>query len=190
VEDEKAKGFVQLMQRSVRRMAGLIEDVLDFARGRLGGGLALERELKPIEPTLIQVIDELRATWPDRTIEADLDLAGPFDCDHVRLGQLLSILVANAVTHGADDAPIRVRAVTSAAGLELSVANAGDPIPPAAMERLFQPFYRQQLRPSLQGLGLGLYIAAEIARGHGGTLAVASSPEETRFTLRMPATDL
>ena len=59
---------------------------------------------------------------------------------------------------------------------ELSVANAGEPIPPAAMERLFQPFFRGAARPNQQGLGLGLYIASEIARAHGGTLDVTSTP--------------
>jgi len=66
----------------------------------------------------------------------------------------------------------------------LSVANAGEPIPPEAINRLFQPFYRVA-QDSGQGLGLGLYIASEIAGAHGGRLDVASSPLETRFTFRM-----
>jgi sigma-B regulation protein RsbU (phosphoserine phosphatase) len=70
----------------------------------------------------------------------------------------------------------------------LSIANSGDPITPAAMKQLFQPFYRGTVKQSLQGLGLGLYIAFEIARAHGGTLDVRSSQDETRFTFRMPTT--
>jgi signal transduction histidine kinase len=70
--------------------------------------------------------------------------------------------------------------------LELAVANPGDPIPPATRERLFQPFTRASAQPNQQGLGLGLYIASEIARAHAGTLDVTSTPAETRFTLRMP----
>jgi signal transduction histidine kinase len=69
---------------------------------------------------------------------------------------------------------------------ELAVYNSGTPIPPAAMERLFHPFSRGNVRPSQQGLGLGLYIASEIARAHGGRIDVTSSPEETCFTFRMP----
>ena len=103
-----------------------------------------------------------------------------------RIAQLLSNLLANALTHGAPDAPVRVDAHTDAARLELSVANRGDPIPPATQQRLFQPFSRASLRPGQQGLGLGLYIASEIARAHGGTLEVSSTAEETRFTFRMP----
>jgi sigma-B regulation protein RsbU (phosphoserine phosphatase) len=69
----------------------------------------------------------------------------------------------------------------------LAVSNTGAPIPSATLDRLFQPFFRGDARTSRQGLGLGLYIASEIARAHGGTLSVTSSSEETRFTLRMPA---
>ena len=68
------------------------------------------------------------------------------------------------------------------------MTNAGDPIPPYTMAQLFQPFYRGTLKRSLQGLGLGLFIASEIARAHGGTLDVNSSADGTRFTFRMPAT--
>ena len=68
----------------------------------------------------------------------------------------------------------------------LWVANAGEPIPDAAMTNLFQPFFRGQVRASLQGLGLGLYIASEIAKAHEGTLTVTSTAEETRFTFLMP----
>jgi sigma-B regulation protein RsbU (phosphoserine phosphatase) len=70
--------------------------------------------------------------------------------------------------------------------LELSVANGGDPIPPEVMARVFQPFYRGG-EGKLQGLGIGLYIASEIARAHGGVLRVASDATETRFTLDVPA---
>jgi sigma-B regulation protein RsbU (phosphoserine phosphatase) len=68
----------------------------------------------------------------------------------------------------------------------LWVANQGTPIPAAAAERLFQPFTRSSARAGAQGLGLGLWIAAEVARAHEGTLQLASTADETRFTFRMP----
>ena len=71
-------------------------------------------------------------------------------------------------------------------GFELAVTNRGEPIPCDAIERLFQPFSRNSGRPDQQGLGLGLFIAAEIARTHDGSLTVASSSAETRFTFHMP----
>ena len=67
------------------------------------------------------------------------------------------------------------------------MANGGAPIPPEVMARIFQPFYRAAADGNRQGLGIGLYIASEIARAHGGTLSVTSDDTETRFTLRVPA---
>lgn len=70
--------------------------------------------------------------------------------------------------------------------MELSVANGGIPISSAAMERLFHPFFRGEVRVHQQGLGLGLHIASEIARAHQGSITVASDRDETRFTFSMP----
>lgn len=184
--DPKTAKILAMMQTSVGRMAGLIDNVMDFARGRLGGGLALNRVEQPVGPILDDVVGELRTSWPARQIETQLSLPHPVYCDRTRIAQLASNLLANALIHGADTAPVRVGASTEADRFELFVANAGDPIPASTLERLFHPFARGAERPEKQGLGLGLYIAFEIARAHGGSLTVASSPEETRFTLRMP----
>jgi signal transduction histidine kinase len=186
--DEKAKRTLTLIQNSVWRMAGLIDNVLDLARGRLGGGLPVQRNADaPLAPTLAQVVAELRAVWPERVIEARFDLTEAVACDCPRIGQLLSNLLGNALTHGAADRPVRVAASAAGGRFELSVANEGEPIPPETLARLFQPFYRGTGRAAQQGLGLGLYIASEIARAHGGTLDVASDAAETRFTFAMPA---
>jgi signal transduction histidine kinase len=180
-----ASEILALMQKSAARMSAMIDNVLDFARGRLGSGIALTRSPEALQPVLKQVIAELRASYPDRKVEAKFALSQPVNCDSVRVAQLFSNLLGNALSHGSAASPVRVQAVTRDGGFELSVANSGDPIPPEAMERLFQPFYRVAVQRSL-GLGLGLYIASEIARAHDGTLGVESSPDETRFTFRMP----
>jgi phosphoserine phosphatase RsbU/P len=187
IEPQSAKSLriIALMQGSVGRMSALIDDVLDFARGRLGGGIALTLVDDPIEPVLRQVVEELRAANPDRQINVHFAIDQVVRCDFARVGQLLSNLLANAITHGTDDAPVEVAAFTIEERFELSVANGGLPIPPPVMERLFQPFFRGEVRRSQQGLGLGLHIASEIARAHGGTLTVSSTEVETRFTLRM-----
>jgi signal transduction histidine kinase len=185
--NEKGKTIVGLMQNSVTRMAKMIDNVLDLARGRLGTGISLARDAnQPLAPVLNQVAAELQASWPDREIETDFSLAERVNCDRTRIAQLFSNLLGNAITHGAADRPIRVHAGTDGTQFELWVSNAGDPIPAAALDRLFRPFTRGAIRPNQQGLGLGLYIASEIARAHGGTLDVSSTPEETRFTFRMP----
>jgi signal transduction histidine kinase len=184
---ENTTAIAALIHNSVKRMATLIDNVLDLARGRLGGGLALNRSAaEPLGPALQQVIDELRLAWPNRVIETDIDIARPVHCDTARVARVLSNLLANALTHGAADRPVSVRGSTSDGMLRLSVANEGNPIPPAVMERLFQPFFRGAAQTNHLGLGLGLYIASQIAQAHGGTLDVTSTPGETRFTFTMP----
>jgi signal transduction histidine kinase len=184
--DQKALGIVTLMQRSVVRMSVLINNVLDFARGRLGGGLTLNRSNDPLEPFLNQVVAELRSSHPGRVIDVQFRLGAPVICDPDRVAELFSNLLGNALTYGAPQEPIRVLAATDERNFELSVANVGAPIPSDALKRLFQPFTRGADRANQQGLGLGLYIASEIAKAHGGALEVASTPAETRFTFRMP----
>jgi signal transduction histidine kinase len=185
--DAKSISIVGLMLNSVKRMAGLIDNVLDFARGRLGGGLTLHRNpAEPLEPVLGQVIDELQSAWPDRLIEFEAALTAPVNCDGDRIGQLLSNLVSNALTHGAPNTPVRVTAATRNGIFELEVNNQGEMIPPALIGKLFQPFVRADAQRNKQGLGLGLYIASEIAGAHGGTLGAASTPDKTTFTFRMP----
>jgi nitrogen fixation/metabolism regulation signal transduction histidine kinase len=88
------------------------------------------------------------------------------NCDPKRIAQVASNLVANAIKHGTPNQLIRVLAATDERSFELAVANQGEPIDPVVIEKLFQPFFRG--RASNQGLGLGLYIASEIARAHGG----------------------
>ncbi len=185
--NERGASLVAMMQKCTGRMAELIENVLDFARGRLGAGISLDvRKDTRLEPVLHQVISELRTSWPDRIISVDYDLGYPVDCDGSRIAQLFSNLLGNALTYGAPDQPVRVRAKSDAGLFELSVANGGQPISDAAMGRLFQPFVRGDGQAMSQGLGLGLYIASEIARAHGGELSATSTPEETRFTLKIP----
>ena len=169
-------------------MAGLIDNVLDFARGRLGGGISLSQTADAgLETVLEHVIAEMRTVWPDRAVQTDIVLSRPVVYDSARVAQMFSNLLANALTHGNPAGPVWVRARSGDGGFELSVANLGEPIPPETRTRLFQPFSRASERPGQQGLGLGLYIASEIARAHGGSLEVASTAEETRFTFRMPA---
>ena len=185
--EARATRIVTMMQSSVTRMSALINDVLDFARGRLGNGLTVSLDSpEPLEPVLNHVVAELQAAWPGRSIEVTTALQSFVCCDHTRIGQLFSNLLANALAYGAADRPVRVHAASDPAEFVLSVSNAGDPIAPATLGRLFQPFSRGGVWPNQAGLGLGLYIAHQIASAHGGTLVALSTPAETRFTFRMP----
>lgn len=184
--NDRATIVLGMMQDSCRRMSALISDVLDFARGRLGGGLPVDRRVHDtLGPALEQVVAEMRTAYPKRTIRLDIALTEPVACDPPRLAQLLSNLLANAITHGDPDGPVEVRGVSCDGLFNLSVANRGQPIPEDKQARLFQPFTRSDDGRPHKGLGLGLYIAAEIARAHGGEIEVISTPGETRFTLAM-----
>jgi PAS domain S-box-containing protein len=174
-------------QGALARMSRLIDDVLDFARTRLGEGLAIDAaRARALRPALTQTIEEIRLAHPDIRIDAEFAFADPVPCDPARIAQLLSNLLANAVTHGARGAPISVTARDEAGQFVLSVTNSGAPIPERVRHKLFQPFTRSDIRESQNGLGLGLFIARQIARAHDGTLDVVSDAKATRFTLAIP----
>jgi signal transduction histidine kinase len=128
----------------------------------------------------------VQTAWPDRPIASRVQFDGPVRCDTRRVAQLLTNLLVNACTHG-DGGPVRVEASGLGGALAIAVSNTGQAIPAATQRRLFQPFTRAEDRPERAGLGLGLYIASEIAKAHGGSLDVASDDAETRFTFTVPA---
>jgi signal transduction histidine kinase len=168
-------------------MVELINNVLDLARGTMGGGLPVRRVPDlDVSKVLTQVIQELQIAWPERTLQQEISLHQTVWFDAARIAQVLSNLVANALTHGAPDQPVLIQAHCVDGFFQLSVTNRGPTIAPEVASQLFQPFARGKAHPGAQGLGLGLYIASEIARAHGGTLTVASSDGKTCFTLRIP----
>ena len=184
---ERGAMLLAEMQRSTLRMEMILTNLLDFARGRLGTGIELQAPAPiPLEPVIREIVQETELVSEQR-IELQLDLPRPIRCDPQRMGQLLSNLLGNAVTHGAKGEPIRVEATDRDGILRLAVTNHGPPIPEEVRPSLFLPFSRGGESPSLHGLGLGLYIASEIARAHGGQLEVESTDTATTFTLTMPA---
>ena len=174
-----------MMQTSVTRMAKMIDDVMDLARGRLGGGISVAKSIVAIEPVLDQVVAELAAAHSERIIEVDFAIDKPVFCDGPRIAQLFSNLLGNAINHGAGDCPIRAYAKTEEGAFVLWVANAGAPISEETKAKLFLPFCRGPDHGPAEGLGLGLYIASEIAKSHVGKLDVDSNEDETRFTFSM-----
>ena len=102
LQQQKELRVLDMINSTVTRMSDLIDNILDFARGRLGGGITLNRDAnRPLEPVLEQVVDELRTASPQRLIETSFEIADPVNCDRTRIGQLASNLIGNALTHGA-----------------------------------------------------------------------------------------
>jgi signal transduction histidine kinase len=184
VTDPQGKMILSLMEQSVKRVSNIVENVMDFARG-LGGGMALRPEPTPVDAMLQDIVAEFAQLYPDRLIDTRFAVGNSLYVDRGRLGQLFANLLSNAIVHGGKDGAIRCGTGETDGMFELWVANCGVPIAPEVVSGIFMPFKRRGAQG--EGLGLGLYIAAEIARAHGGTLAVVSDNEETRFTLRMPA---
>ena len=181
--------LLQHILDSGRRASQLVEDILDFARGRMGGGIPVVIAACPdLEQTLQQVISEVRCVHPRRQIVTRFGELTAIHCDRERVAQLLSNLVANAVVHGAADGTIEVSAQVEQGRFVLQVKNQGE-IAESVLPQLFQPYSRPASGTPQAGLGLGLYIASQIARSHAGDLEVTSSEQDgTLFTFSLPLT--
>jgi len=177
------------IRSGVRRMARLIDDVLDFTRGSLGSGIGVELAAEvDLSRALLDVIQEIEASHPDRPIHTRIDIGRAVVCDRGRLQQLLSNLLGNAVQHGTAGTPINVHVAVTDGILGIAVRNQGTPIPPEHLARMFEPYWRP---PTAQhasgGLGLGLSICAQIVKAHGGRIDVTSSGDNgTQFVVRVP----
>ncbi|KLT63981.1 GAF domain-containing sensor histidine kinase [Pedobacter sp. BMA] len=186
--DERNLKLAKIIQDATMRTRGLIDNILDFASGRLGGGIKLNFEnTDSLENTLKEVISEFTVAMPDMVIDLDLSLSKPVKADHKRLAQLFSNLMGNAITHGEKGKPISITAKTDDQGLELCVINSGQAIDELTQQHLFKPFSRGSIKQGQEGLGLGLFISSEIAKAHGGTISVQSSDATTCFTVIFPA---
>jgi signal transduction histidine kinase len=140
-----------------------------------------------------EALDEVRSAHPDRQLDVLVkdDLVGAVD--NSRLRQALSNLLNNAVQHGDPASPIGLSARADGRELVLQVKNLGEPIPAEALQVIFDPLVQLSSKSSAGGaspstnLGLGLFIAREVALGHKGTLEVESDHEQgTVFTMRLP----
>ena len=188
VADPALKDVAARIRVSVNRMSSLINDVLDFARGRLGEGMGIRvADVENIDAGLSAVVREFQDGQPDRQILANISVTRKVRCDLGRVQQVASNLIGNALKHGAPHGPVKVFARAENSELVLDVWNSGEPIPPENIDKICEPFWRQSSSGNREGLGLGLYICSQIVSAHGGRLTVTSSQEEgTNFTARLP----
>ncbi|MBF8724281.1 sensor histidine kinase [Pseudomonas guariconensis] len=188
LQDERNRVIARHIQTSGNRAAQLVRDMLDFARGRLGSGIPINQQpCHDLGEALAHVASELQRVHPQRRIQLNIGDIGGLHCDRERIAQLLSNLIANALAHGAAEEPVTVTATLHDGIFVLSVHNLGEPIPAQTLAQLFQPFSRPLSSRSQQGLGLGLYIANQIALAHGGSMEVVSNAQVgTLFSFRLP----
>jgi PAS domain S-box-containing protein len=172
---------------SAHRMARMIDQLLDFTRIRLGQGLPVRRQRIDLAQICRTVGDEVDTAPGRARIEVRGDVVGFWDGD--RLGQLLSNLIGNALTHGTAGSPVLIRVHgDSADEVALEIANDGA-LAEDLLPVIFEPLRSRvdSKNAGSSGLGLGLYISHQIVLAHSGTISVTSSAQDgTRFTIRLP----
>lgn len=172
-----------------RRMARMISQLADFTRARLGGGFELSLRPSNLAAICEDIADELRiSSSHEVVVSSEGDVEGTWDAD--RLSQVISNLASNAVSHATAGTPIYIRAHCEGPDVVVDVENQGQTIPAELVSVIFKPFHRANREEDAgsEHLGLGLYIAHEMARSHGGGLAVRSENGTTTFTLTVPST--
>jgi signal transduction histidine kinase len=188
-ETRQRRSFERILSSSDRALR-MINDLLDFTRVRLAGGIGVERgEPVDLHSLVTQVVDEVLFTRPERqvVVESVGEVQGRWDAD--RLAQVVQNLVGNALQHTTEDVPVRVRTWGEGEDAVLEVHNGGAPIAAQDMPRLFEPFQRGSgARPDGgRSMGLGLHITYHLVQAHGGGIRVRSSADEgTTFTVRLP----
>jgi len=183
VEQQVLAGTVRIKNNTIR-MNKLIQQTLDFARINLGDGIPICRvscDAGQLTEQIVADLNLLQSNNDQVHFQSDGDLTGYWDAD--RMQQVISNLVRNAMTHGVSPLEVQVYRVDGV--IYIAVLNGGKPIPPKMLARVFLPFTRQRTT-SQSGLGLGLYIANEIVKAHGGKIDVASNDQKTTFTVELP----
>lgn len=190
--DTQRKRATQIT-RSAKVMGGMIRDLLDYTRTNLGKGLTVAPAPCSISTVCREALEEVRAAHPARQLLMD----GPDElvcvADKGRMQQALSNLLNNAVQHGDPASPITLTLGTLGDSVVIAVKNFGTPIPPDSLQVIFDPLVQLAASPrrnpstTSTNLGLGLFIAREIAQGHHGTLLVESTARGgTVFTIALP----
>lgn len=180
------------MIRSGKRMKDLLDDLLDFSRASLGVGVSVHRVEVDLAVECLDEIEVLRAALPDCTIDFSSrgDTTGRVDASRIR--EVLANLVSNASRYRTPGSIVKVALDRESDAFRLAVENQGDPISGEVIADLFEPLRRGKSQPeelltSRANLGLGLFIAREIATAHGGEVTATSVDGRTAFTMRFPA---
>ena len=177
-----------LLLRGTTRLTALLNTLLEYSRTVFGTGMALERRHASLATACAEELELLQAAHPGVAFvyEVNGDTEGMFDVSRVR--EALENLVSNALKHGDPDVPPLVRIEGHGSSVRITVENAGE-IPPDDIEMLFEPLRRGDIdgaKPERTHLGLGLFIARQIARAHGGEITGTCRGGRVRFTIELP----
>jgi PAS domain S-box-containing protein len=184
---ERLRGILHRSERQIHRLVLLIESLLDVSRVAAGGIQLQTEDVDLVEATrdvAARFGDELSRAQCELQVHADGPIRGRWD--RLRIEQVITNLVANAIKYGAGK-PIDVRVERAGESAVLQVRDQGIGIEAEKLPRLFGRFERAVSARSYGGLGLGLYIARQIVEAHGGTIGVSSQPGVgSVFTVEVP----
>ncbi|ROM49324.1 PAS domain-containing sensor histidine kinase [Pseudomonas poae] len=178
------------ISQSSERAQRMIADLLDFTQARVGQGITIKTAPLDLHGVIHRAVDELRVAFPAATLEHRAEGHGDACLDADRVQQIIGNLVANSVAYGDLQQPITITSRLGDGGSEVAVHNYGAVIPETLLAGLFEPMTRGTDEGSdVRSVGLGLYIVRELARVHGGDVAVNSSAAEgTTFTVKFQST--
>ena len=184
-----AEKMARVVVSSGTRMGLMIDDLLDFTRGRLGTSIPLDRVVVDLGTILTASVGEFRASRPGAEVRLDLSGDLRMEGDGGRLSQVWSNLLGNAIDHGSPHAPVTVTARRKGEHIVCLVHNEGPSIPADRIQTIFNPLVTTAPDAGRgDHLGLGLYIAQQIVEAHQGTIAVESSEGHgTTFTVELAA---
>jgi PAS domain S-box-containing protein len=180
--DEHDREGVSRIVASCQRMSRMILQLFDFTRARLGGGFPIDPKPGDLGDICRIAVEEFGAA---AALEREGDLTGSWDAD--RLTEALSNMVGNGIDHALPGTPVVVRAYPQGAEAVVEISNQGNEIPADVRPLIFEPFRRgKDEKTKVGNLGLGLYIARQIALASGGTLDLRSGGGTTTFVMRLP----
>ena len=188
---ERERATVRSIERAAQRVAGMVGELQDFTRTRLGSELGYTWREHNVADICRNIVNELAAAHADADVRLVASDTLTAVVDQPRIAQAISNIIGNAIQHGTKGRPVTVRALGDGDGLVIDVHNEGEPISADLVPEIFQPLTtRARSGTERDGhLGLGLYIAHRIVQAHGGTIEVTSTRERgTNFIVRIPRT--
>ena len=186
-EDARVTSMFKVFDRQVSRLAHLIEELLDLNR-LSQGTLDLRRERMDLAQLGSELVDLFRAEFRLAGCEVCFSSEGPAvgEWDRLQLERLVSNLLTNAAKFGGGN-PVEVSVTTRGTRARLTVRDHGTGISPDDQAHIFEKFQRAKATRHINGCGLGLYIARQIAEAHGGAITVESTPGAgSAFTVEFP----
>lgn len=185
-QGEQRGRMSNVIKNSAGRMQRLLRDVLDISRLQNGLGMVMHLEQVDLVKLVQQLIEETSVGYPDMRLTHELPTELHLQADPGRLSQLMSNLLSNARHHGQGQVHVLLRQEGDQAVLQVS--NPAPPIPTEDVGNLFNPFKRQSLanRRNRTGMGLGLYIASQIAQSHQGRIAYGYADGLVVFSIHLP----